>query len=344
MFVKKDFELRTLSLGYPLSMMLMLTGCAPLQQAPLVYTSGQTIGLKVGAAPTQAEAFEIVIGAKILDAAYAPVAVARPPTGDLSGNSRVDWGIKEIYGVFGEELTPDSHKRLKPEELRHVQEYLQAAAELKQAEAALQTQSNALAGRQAELDTKQGLNAAAVKAVEAEKDACLKDPGKCDAAKLQQLDGELKRLNEVANDLKGQRNQLTDEGVKKAKGDVDVRMKRLEGTQSSAIEALQKLSNVRKKDALSVYGSFNSDTNGNRSTAGPGGALKLGKVFSTGVAAQNLSEAEKSNGLAMALGTCMNSLAEIAVKLQLQGAAQESFMKTGMEKCTALGKPEATKS
>lgn len=53
-------------------------GCAPLQQAPLVYTSSHVIGVKIGVAPTQPESLEAVIGYKDLDAAYAPVAVSNP--------------------------------------------------------------------------------------------------------------------------------------------------------------------------------------------------------------------------------------------------------------------------
>jgi len=324
--------------------LLSLQACAPLQQAPLVYTSGQTIGVKIGAAPTQAEAFEIMIGVKLLDAAYAPVAVARPPSNELSNSKVGDWGIKEIYGVFGEELTPDSHKRLKPEEIRHVQDYLAAAAELKQAESNLQTQENAYNIKRADLDKREAVIRAATTERDAEKAACSVGTGTCADEVLTKIQEKLKEGEADKKALDQERRALSEEPVKTARAEVTAKAKRLEGTQSLAIEALQKLANVRKKDALSVYGSFNSDTNGTRTTTGPGAALKLGKVFSTGVAAQNLSEAERSHGMALAIGACMTSLADIAVKLSLTGTAQESFLKTGMDKCTTLGKAEAPKS
>jgi hypothetical protein len=94
---------------------LVLSACAPLQQAPLVYTSGFTVGIKVGVAPTQPDSVEIVVGVKQLDAAYAPVAVARPPQSGVPQDKEL-FAIKEIYGVFGEDITADAYRRLQPGE------------------------------------------------------------------------------------------------------------------------------------------------------------------------------------------------------------------------------------
>jgi len=54
-----------------------LSACAPLQQAPLVYSSKTVVGLDVSATTTETPGASFAFGYKSVDAAYVPVAVAR---------------------------------------------------------------------------------------------------------------------------------------------------------------------------------------------------------------------------------------------------------------------------
>ena len=56
---------------------VLLVACAPLQQAPLLYSSKTTVGLDVSTSTTESPGASISIGVKIVDAAYVPVAVSK---------------------------------------------------------------------------------------------------------------------------------------------------------------------------------------------------------------------------------------------------------------------------
>jgi hypothetical protein len=333
-----------LSLALRLGPIALLTSaCAPLQQAPLVYTSGQTIGVRVGSSPTQAEAIELMIGVKLLDAAYAPVAVARAPSTDLKGQE-VDWGIKEIYGVFGEEMTPDAHKRLRLDELQSVQEYLRAAELLKGAETSLQTAKKDFANRKQANATELALNETKRGDVKRLQTECSLPEKLCPTERNLELAGQLQAFDQQKSVLETQRDQVSNADVLKAEEELKRAQLEFKSKQTEAVAALQKLSNVSKKDALSVYGSFNSDVRADGARAGPGAALKLGKVFSTGVAAQNLSEAERNFGQSQALTACMTGLAEIAKTLaEFPVKDRVDFLNRGMDKCVSIGKPDPSK-
>jgi hypothetical protein len=112
-----------------------------------------------------------------------------------------------------------------------------------------------------------------------------------------------------------------------------------DNAKQNAAVALAKLTSVQKRDAISVYGSFNSDTNAQAGSPSAGSAttpptsgsssattssgihLAIGKVFSTGVAAQNLSEAQKSVADAASYAACIQSVAGVVVALEPDASA-----------------------
>jgi hypothetical protein len=57
--------------------LVALSACAPLQQAPLVYSSKTVVGLDISATTTETPGASFAFGYKSVDAAYVPVAVAR---------------------------------------------------------------------------------------------------------------------------------------------------------------------------------------------------------------------------------------------------------------------------
>ena len=60
-----------------------------------------------------------------------------------------------------------------------------------------------------------------------------------------------------------------------------------------------------KTDAYSVFGSFDSGTSVSGSTSG---GITLGKMFSTGVAAQNISQGIQQSHNFLAIKACLDSL------------------------------------
>lgn len=80
---------------YILTTTLLIGGCSPLQQAPLVYTSKQVLGIDISAPTTESTGFSMNLGFKNIDAAYVPLAVSKETEGVITP-------IKEIYATYGE--------------------------------------------------------------------------------------------------------------------------------------------------------------------------------------------------------------------------------------------------
>ncbi len=69
-----------------------------------------------------------------------------------------------------------------------------------------------------------------------------------------------------------------------------------------------------KSDAYSVFGSFDSGTKLNKSTDtsdGISAGVSLGKMFSTGVAAQNVSQGIQESSSYLARKQCLDSLSKV---------------------------------
>ena len=69
---------------------------------------------------------------------------------------------------------------------------------------------------------------------------------------------------------------------------------------------------VDKKDAYSVYGRFESSTRTNNDTKGISAGIDLGKVFSTGVASQNLSSGLAEYYRQIGLAACYETVVNLA--------------------------------
>ena len=359
----------------------ILCACAPLQQAPLVYTSGVTVGVKVGVSPTQADSFETVIGFKMLDAAYVPVAVSKP---DSDGADRNKAQVHEIYGRFGEEITPDAVRQLSATETQSVQLYLTAVASFREGQRVANIASK-------NYDDLKLANEQTIKAIQDAKAAAeeaqrtilaLRNtaPGVCnfDNAQLglgsnqwqdinlsgirttldfclsnkpaEAAEKDFAALKKASELLKNPETQSTNPAAllatqkasakvmeealaSRTAAEVSVKAAKdtLESREKSAMEALQKLANIRKRDALSVYGSFNGGFNQGVANNGPKIDSKLGKVFSTGIAAQNLTEATKFSVITEAYSNCVSILnASAAFILESDKAA---FIQREIPKC-----------
>lgn len=72
----------------------------------------------------------------------------------------------------------------------------------------------------------------------------------------------------------------------------------------------------------------------NKEGGGNGVSVKVGKVFSTGVAAQNISEAQKIVASAVVVSSCINAIGNQAIKAYpTDGNAQKDFIKALIPEC-----------
>lgn len=345
-------------------------GCAPLQQAPLVYTSSHVIGVKIGVAPTQPESLEAVIGYKDLDAAYAPVAVSNPYLNEaMKPGNKYDkdlYEIKEIYGIYGTQASAaGASNLLTGEESADMQVYFERFSAK---ENAAKTAGNA---KLAWVEAQNLKTLADGLKEEPRTGVCklflstdtLKDSYQnlfgCSTADAQ---GEVVRKYSLLSN-----SDKTYDAIGKEQGEAkDVYDKANEASQRAITNfalvsdkvkgALEKLASIQKRDAISVYGSFDADTGAE--TAKPlsvptkegvsgtksgdtdnGVKVKVGKVFSTGVAAQNVSEAQKIAASAVVISACINAIGDQANKVypgDNAGGAREKYLQALIPECFAV--------
>lgn len=286
-----------------------VAACAPMEQAPLVYTSKVLVGAHVEAGTPENPGLAINLGIKGLDAAFVPVAVAKfcAAGGDceheiyrlspVAGTSdeAIDPALKDKLDAVATrigQLQNDSQReqdRL-AELTSQVEAHGRAQArlpELRQAAAALRTQRD-----QAQPEA---LGEIANRLAEAEKGLAEAEAVKLPpnaAARAQEHRDEIARLATALAAAKAQQAEL------QLARDVARRDK--------------------KGDAFSVYGSFDGSAEGGSDSAG----LALGKVFSTGIAAQNLTQGIKDAAIASAKANCLAAV-DAAVEAARKAGKQD---------------------
>jgi hypothetical protein len=316
----------------------LAAGCAPLQQAPLVYSSKVAIGVDVSATATEQPGASITIGYKQIDAAYVPVAVAKqceaaPNRGDCTHS------IYELRNISGandvgdsgmpQKMLDDAKQRLN--DFKKVsQEKEDAAKEVLKAEA---IQKEMRDDRDAFYLANQV--ALAKKADELKTEAEVKIP----EIRKQKEDAVAKADAAVAQAKARQ---------KKAEEDFNKNFDIAKLTEDLRLVS----SSNKKADAYSVFGSFDANTT-TGAAVGTGGAPKveaglvIGKVFSTGIASQNLTEGMRRyhEGLGNAqsaksvLSACVFFLDEYKKTLNMTLDADKekynAFAQKTMEGCAA---------
>jgi hypothetical protein len=81
-----------------IGVLALLGGCAPLEQAPLVYSSSKQFGIGVKSGAPDAPGLDVHIGFRALDAAYVPVAVAKQ-CGQGQTCSGITYNVVPIAGM-----------------------------------------------------------------------------------------------------------------------------------------------------------------------------------------------------------------------------------------------------
>lgn len=285
-------------------------GCYPMEQAPLVYASKNQFGVNVAAGTPDSPGLDVNIGFKALDSAFVPVAVAKrcPKTDGC------DTKMYEVQVISGQNnITGKS------------QASERQIVELEKGIEIAKLERNAKQGELAAVNT-------SIDQLKSKKDK----------------EAELKALNNQANDPingsprvfsedeKNRQTVLTTELLalnaldptvlnargKTLSGEIETANQRIEkaiADRKRLIEERNLDSGDAKEDALSLYGSFNGSAAGKSD----GATLGLGKVFATGVAAQQMAQGVKDStnpankAACMQIGEKMIELADAADKPKL---------------------------
>jgi hypothetical protein len=281
------------TIGYT-SALLLLSSCASLQQAPLIYSSKSTVGIDLSSSTTESPGASISIGVKLVDAAYVPVAVSKR-IGSQEGVDLNDQILK-IEAVFGEGITQGTIDNLTEENKRKIIDYLNA----KLAEESIASRISSI---KQEISSRRSNEINLSRQIE--------------ELKSQELSDLREDSDESKNRIPSLETQILES--EKERQELEKKIPVIEAELRTAEQQSQKLleeaakaaSFLRtdKRDAMSVYGRFSS-----RSTAAIdrlNSALTAGKIFSTGVASQNLTEAARYEAIYDGFTACLASMVEI---------------------------------
>lgn len=258
---------------------IMVSGCYPMEQAPLIYSSKHQVGVSVSAGTAEAPGLDLSLGYKGQDIAMVPVAVAK-----FCETARQQDCALEIYRmqlIAGGRQEPLDNKDL----LSRIENLTNS---VKANESKRAGYAKAIADIETKLnryDTLAGLNA---RVAELNKTIL----SETDVAKSAELSGEkAAKEKEIAafSDVAGlDADKARAERARYISLNTD-----LEGAISrESLEASRLTAQLntgvagRRDDALSVYGTFSGQAEGRSTEA----KLSAGKVFATGVAAQYLAE------------------------------------------------------
>lgn len=134
-------------------LIVIQTGCAPLQQAPLAYTSKVAWGLDISSTTTETPGISMVVGYKAVDAAYVPVAVSKKCVAG-SECTNDTYKLVKLDGHSDEQLSNLNKAAEKELELKSLQKNLEAIeiSNIAKIEA-LRIEINKLSEKKAELES-----------------------------------------------------------------------------------------------------------------------------------------------------------------------------------------------
>lgn len=301
-----------------------MTGCGTIDQAPLVYVSTVKVGANVATGTTATPGAQIMLGVDATDAAYVPVAVGRScsaanlqtcqqlPITQLRANNNFAPGkafeaareaLTNLMGASGalrDLKLPLDARRAELEEARGNES---RAGTLRAALEALPAAPVPLADGSTPADGNAGARASLGQQI-----AQLGDTKKAVSDRQAQFDAARTAYERQA--------ALVDQA--------QLDLNRALGTDPGSA--------VGRNDAYSVFGSFNSSTTAEVGDAKPKAGLGLGKTFSTGIAAQLLTEGLGDAAPIEAAGRCIDR-AVAAAKEVTAGADRDTFLKLAMAAC-----------
>lgn len=316
------------------AMALAVAGCTSLKQSSLVYSSQNNIGVVVRGGSAQAGNFDLTLGYSGHDFAIVPVAVAQPCP----------------EAATEEECKQTKYRLIKIEGVNDVDAAAQAlaalASQLHEQSRITLLQRPALENSLAEVDrnlrTISTLPAirdqidAKEKEIAKETAATSADPDPLSPASLAFQQAKQARLLQLQQDLVGLQasqsaaDELRAANTSEIRNAIDAKIKALDFAVAENERKLQTIINRapnsttdRKLDALSVYGEFGGATKAEGTKA----SLQVGKVFSTGVAAQHLTQQMGETMTAEARAKCFNAaVATILSDDRLKAATKDELL------------------
>ncbi|GAB3380983.1 hypothetical protein [Lysobacter fragariae] len=289
---------------------LLVTGCASLQQAPLVYVSKVSYGLDVSTTSTESPGIGFNLGYKQVDAAYVPVAVARPC--DQRSDMACDGPIYGVQVISGSAHSGKASSDLSADESREkTRQLTEIAGDLNKAKSDLlsaQGEVSTAERRRSELIARHDDARRKHDAISA---------GSPDATALSDEDN----ATLASFDEKHSAAELALENARQL---VAKREREVENQSSRFATLANEIGGSTQGDSYSVFGSFNAKADAGTSQV----ASRLGKIFATGVASQNISRGLEHayTEQATASTSCFNALA-VASKSATDMAAVERIAK-----------------
>lgn len=251
-----------------------LSGCVPMEQAPLTYTSKTTMGVGMSTGTTDTPGFDVTIGYKEVNVALVPVAVAKycyKATEEQCQNA-----IYEMELVTGKKIdaVENSPLQRRLDELNgHLERLVGEQKTDSERLASLRSQiavADAATAAKRELDelgTASDDEAPERQSVRATLNAKIEQ-------RRAQADFNVANARQVAAQIEAKESALTAKAATYRQ------------EQARLLSQLERNSNSDRYDAYSVFGKFTGNASGTEEGAG----LTAGKVFATGIAAQNLTE------------------------------------------------------
>lgn len=335
--------------------------CAPLQQAPLVYSSKLIVGVDVSANASESPGASVNLGVKSVDAAYVPIAVSKAIDPNAKRTDEATLAIERIYAEYGEGDSDKSAQAGTDANKAKIVAYLDAWKHLNEVQAQFDTTRVSYEQAKAKLDQLNLLRSAIADAqkapspvvaasgptTDADGSAIVESLNKrasglgIDLPKLSMTNGVanfgevLKKLDSLIADTAAYSN--TQEQALKVVQQALSDAKKLADERFTAAAQAASLISTKKRDALSVYGRFDSNGSaaaaaGSASAPAANGSVLVGKVFSTGLASQNLTEAV----MIEARAKCVTSLLQLASSLEKDDDKKEVLAKLD-DLCTKRG-------
>ena len=361
---------------------LLASACAPLAQAPLVYSSKVQGGLSLTSTVADSPGVEITVGYKAVDAAYVPVAVSQPCHGTATscGTIPIEIITSGDVGILGGKVTDEQladavkSAGLADTRLKAAENGLEAAKKTladADAQTTLKATEKRLGEAQTELEQakqEQALAEAAAPAADSPPaGAAGSDPVKAAEDKVKAAESKIAGAQQDIS-LANQKLVPLQAAVARAQ---EEQAQAADANRNAELlvaflrDALKDGGTSNRRDAYSVFGSFDTTSTGT-ADAGPGAGkkktdaagdqepaqggadtesqaptptvsggvgLRLGKVFSTGLASQNLTDGLRKSAVTSAAGLCFQSAA--ALIATAPAADKEAMTKQVWAACNA---------
>lgn len=308
----------------------LLASCGTIDQVPLVYVSTVKVGVNAETGTTASPGGKVVIGVDATDAAYVPIAVARRCDEKNLGSCP--------KGTFPLDLVKGGNSF-------NVAEFILAARTMTEQVSQTAELINVAQGQLAtaiQQESEAEVQSVRLKAAEVAKTEQEQALARRPAINA---DGTAIRLSAAADDPliqfftkqidldKGAHDKL--EQARKrtlmARAALDGKMTDFANAQIALSQSLARTPDATgtREDALSVFGSFDTKARGG---ASDGAGIALGKSFSTGVAAQLLTEGLSRASSAAAVSKCLMSVQDAAKDVSTP-AERDKAITYGIKAC-----------